>query len=78
MPIPYDNLGVYWWHCKKNKDKALYYFEKAFQKGFSPRDWDNLYDETSDGNFIKGLNQTPEFKKLVKKYRDKQTSNREE
>jgi tetratricopeptide (TPR) repeat protein len=72
-PIPYDNLGIYWWHCKKNKNKALDYFKKAFQKGFDR--WDELYDETSDGHFIKDLNKTPEFKKLVKKYKNKQDGN---
>jgi len=70
---PYRDLGIYWWHCKKNKNKALYYFKKAFQKGFDR--WDELYDETSAGHFIKDLNKTPEFKKLVKEYKNKQESN---
>jgi hypothetical protein len=68
----YGNLGIYWWYCHKNKNKSLYYFEKAFQQGFSSQEWNNLYDETSAGYFIKDINQTPEFKKLVKKYKNKQ------
>lgn len=77
-PPSYGNLGIYWWYCNKNKNKSLYYFEKAFQQGFSSQEWNNLYDKTSAGHFIKDLNQTPEFKKLVKKYKNKQTSNQGE
>jgi len=72
---PYDNLGIYWWHCKKNKNKSLDYFEKAFEKRFSPLEWFYFYDETSVDYFIKDLNKTPEFKKLIKKYKNKQDSN---
>ena len=53
----------------KNKQKALEYCEKCFQNGFDQ--WDELYDDTSDGHFISDLNQTLEFKALVEKYRKK-------
>ena len=66
-PVPYGNLGNYWWACRKNKVTAFKWFEKSFRLGFDR--WDELYDETSDGHFLKGLNDTPEFKALVKKYR---------
>jgi tetratricopeptide (TPR) repeat protein len=64
---PYGNLGIYYWKAERNKKKVLECYEKSFQNGFDH--WDALYDDTSDGHFISDLNQTPEFKALVKKYR---------
>jgi tetratricopeptide (TPR) repeat protein len=66
-PYPYGNLGIYYWKAKNDKSKALEYYEKCFQKGF--KEWDDLYSEKSDGHFISDLNQTPEFKALVEKYK---------
>ncbi|OGR63625.1 MAG: hypothetical protein A2X31_05435 [Elusimicrobia bacterium GWB2_63_22] len=66
-PSPHSNLGVYWWACRKNKETALKWFEKSFQRGFDQ--WEELYQETDAGHFLKGLNDAPEFKALVKKYK---------
>jgi len=63
---PYGNIGIYYWKAQKNKQKALEYYEKSFQIGYN---WNALYDDTSDGHFIGDLNQTPEFKALVEKYK---------
>lgn len=65
----YDNLGVYWWACRHDKAAALKWFEKSFQLGIER--WGEHYQETSDGHFLKGLNNTPEFRALVKKYKTK-------
>jgi tetratricopeptide (TPR) repeat protein len=63
----YANMGVYEWACGRSKANALLYYEKAFKSGFTA--WSALYDEESDGHFIKGLNASPEFKALLRKYR---------
>ena len=65
--LAYANMGVYEWACRRSKENALLYYEKAFKSNFSA--WSALYDEASDGHFIKGLNTSPEFKALVRKYR---------
>jgi tetratricopeptide (TPR) repeat protein len=67
IPFAYSNIAICYWKAEKNKMKALEYFEKSFQNGFDQ--WNALYDNTSDGHFIGDLNQTPEFKALVEKYR---------
>lgn len=69
QPAGHVNLGSYFWSCNKDKGKALEEYEKAFKNGFSG--YDTLYDKTDDGQFLKGLNDTPEFKALVDKYRRK-------
>ena len=53
-PALYDALGVYWWACRKNKKDSLKWFEKSFQRGFDR--WEEYYQETSDGHFLRGLN----------------------
>ena len=63
----YANLGSYYWSCRKDKGKALEEYEKAFKNGFSK--FDTLFDEKDDGQLLKGLNDTNEFKDLVEKYR---------
>lgn len=65
----HDNLGVYWWTCRHDKAAALKWFEKSFQLGIER--WGEHYLETSDGHFLKGLNNTPEFRALVKKHKTK-------
>ena len=69
-PLPYSNLGIYWWACRQDKQKALDRFESSFKRGFDQ--WEELYLETDYGHFLKGLNDAPEFKELVRKYRKKQ------
>jgi tetratricopeptide (TPR) repeat protein len=70
-PLGYGNLAICYWKTEKNKNKALEYYEKCFQNGFDH--WDALYDNTinGDGHFISDLNQTPQFKALIEKYRKK-------
>lgn len=63
----YVNLADYWWAHKKDKKKALEYLEVSFRKGFDF--WDDLYSDVWDGHFLKDLNNTPEFKDLVDKYK---------
>lgn len=66
-PFPYSALGIYWWTCRKSKEAALQWFEKSFQRDFDQ--WEEFYQETGAGHFLKGLNDSPEFKALVKKYK---------
>ncbi len=70
-PVSYVNLGCYYWVAKKNKDKALYYLELGFKQNYSKQRINDLYDDSNDGYFLKGLNNTQEFKELVYKYINK-------
>lgn len=65
-PDTYTQLAVHWWTCRQNKEKALYWFRSSFNRGFDQ--WEELSLETGYGHFLKGLNDAPEFKELVRKY----------
>lgn len=60
-------FSLYYWYAKKDAKKSLEYLETAFQKDFD--DFEALYDEEKEGFFLKGLNQTKEFKEIVQKYK---------
>lgn len=66
-PNPHGTMALYLWTCRKDKAAALKSLEKSFDLGFD--DWDTLYEETEAGLFLKGLNDTREFKALIGKYR---------
>jgi len=66
-PLAFCNLAIYHWVKNQDKGAALDYYERAFRNGFTA--FDELTNADSDGHFIAGLNETPEFKALVAKYR---------
>ncbi len=61
----YYNLCDYYWAKEKNKKLALSCLEKAVQWELTDYEYKSLYDSTNDGHFLKGLNNTPEFKKIL-------------
>lgn len=67
----YFNIGLYYIYYKKDKAKALEYFEKAFQKGYDPYNEGitNDNDKKNDGYYMKNIINDPVFKRLQKKYK---------
>lgn len=65
-PLPYGNMSNYYWARETNKTKALGYLELELKNGF--KQWPNLFSNVDDGYFLKGLNESPEFKDLLSKY----------
>lgn len=67
----YFNIGLYYIYCKKDKVKALQYFEKAFDMGCDPYAESIIKneDKKDDGYYMKDIIHDPDFIKLQKKYK---------
>lgn len=63
----YGNLANYYWSNKQDKYTALQYIEKSLKAGYT--NYASYYDEKSDGQFLRNLNETAEFKALLAKYK---------
>lgn len=68
----YFNMGLYYIYCKKDKKKALKYFEEAFEMGCDPYAESILKnkDKKDDGYYMKDIINDPDFIKLQKKYKN--------
>ena len=62
----YDNLGIYYWAAKKDKQRALENIQIYLENGY--HDFNCFYHMLGDGYFLQDLNETPEFKELIGKY----------
>ncbi len=58
-------LCDYYWAKEKNKRQALSCLEIAVQWQLTDYEYKSLNDSTNDGYFLKGLNNSPEFKNIL-------------